>query len=329
VNGKHLTPTEFLDLCDLMHLDVSALQNFRLDAINDFQEWLQDGPPCLQTLAKRGFGEGGRNNGLFNIGVYLRNRYDDSWEQQLDIYNNKFMQPPLGHKEVSQIVKSLSRKKYGFKCSDSPIVSVCNRQICLGRKFGIGQGEGDPGVVFGDLIKIQTKPPIWIWDVDGARIELTTQEIKDQSRFHSRVIDELNKWPQMVKPGHWQKIVREKLERVQVHEAPPDATQEGQMWNYLAEYCTGRPGAGKKEDLIKFKPWTNEGRVYFRGEHFRQFLEQQRMRVEAKQLWSWLRKGGAEHAFFLLKGRGVNVWHVPAFPSQTEDFESPPLTEPM
>lgn len=321
VNGRKLTAEKFLDLADLMAMNYQALEGFQLEAITEFQDWLADGPPCLQTLAKRGFSEGQRNNGLFNIGVYLRNRYDDDWERQLDVYNQKFMNPPLGHKEVNGVVRALSRKKYGFKCHDQPIVSVCNRQICLGRKFGIGQGEGDPGVVFGQLVKIQTKPPLWLWDVDGARIELTTQEIKDQTRFHTRVIEELNKWPQMVKPGAWQKIVKEKLEQVEVHEAPPDATQEGQMWSYLMEYCVGRPGAKKKEDLLQHKPWTHEGRTYFRAEHFRQYLEQQRMRVSEKQLWAWLRKGGAKHAFLNLKGRGVNAWHVPAFAEQTEEFD--------
>ena len=36
---------------------------------------LQNGPPCLQILCKQGISEGGRNNGLFNIGVYLRKAY--------------------------------------------------------------------------------------------------------------------------------------------------------------------------------------------------------------------------------------------------------------
>ena len=37
-----------------------------------------DGPPCLQILAKSKISEGGRNNGLFNLGVYLRKAYPDS-----------------------------------------------------------------------------------------------------------------------------------------------------------------------------------------------------------------------------------------------------------
>jgi len=32
-------------------------------------ELLKDGPPCLQILCAAKISEGGRNNGLFNIGI--------------------------------------------------------------------------------------------------------------------------------------------------------------------------------------------------------------------------------------------------------------------
>lgn len=328
VNGKKLSPEKFLDLADLMALDAEGLQNFQLEVMNEFQGWLEQGPPCLQTLAKRGFGEGSRNNALFNIGVYLRKRFEDDWEQKLDEYNNKFMHPPLGHKEVASVVKHLSRKVYNFKCGDQPIVSVCNRQICLSRRFGVGAGDGDPGVIFGPMVKIETQPPLWIWDVDGARIELTTQEIKDQQRFHSRCMEVLNKWPNLVKPQQWAKIVRDKLASVDVQQAPPDASQEGQMWSYLEMYCTRAP-ARQKEDLLKYKPWRNEGRIYIHSGNFRQFLEQNRMRVTEKTLWSWFRKRDAIHHFFNINGRGINLWSIPEFPEQVLDFEPIPMPEEL
>lgn len=322
--GKPLKVEQFLELADLMAVTPVGLKDFQPEAVTEFQEWLENGPPCLQSLAKTGFGEGMRNNGLFNIGVYLRKRYgDDNWEEKLDQYNNKFLHPPLGHKEVAAIVKSLSRKAYEFKCHDQPIVSVCNRQICLTRRFGVGQGEDDPGVVFGRMVKLQTEPPMWIWDVDGARMELTTQELKDQARFHTRAMEVLNKWPRPVKPKTWADLVRKRLENVEIQDVPPDATQEGQMWAHLEWYCTGRTIGKKKEDLLRFQPWTNpeDGRTYFSATHFRQYLAQQRMVVNEKQLWSWLRKRGAEHAFWKIKGKGINLWHVTAFAAQTEDFD--------
>ena len=330
VNGQQLSAEKFLDLADLIALTPISLVNFQPEAVTEFQEWLENGPPCLQSLAKAGFGEGSRNNGLFNIGVYLRKRYgDDNWEEKVDQYNQKFFTPPLGHKEVAHIVKSLGRKAYEYKCHDEPIVSVCNRQICFTRKFGVGQGEGDPGVVFGPLVKIKTEPPIWIWDVDGARVELTTQELKDQGRFHSRVIESVNKWPLPVKPKQWADLVRKALERVEQQDVPPDATQEGQMWAHLDQYCTGRAMGRDKEDLLVHKTWTDPetNRTYFSATHFKQYLEQQRMRVDEKTLWKWLRDRGATHKFFNIKGKGINTWSVPAFTIQSEAFDPVKLEE--
>jgi hypothetical protein len=320
-NGERLTPEQFLDLADMIQSTqglIEVIQPPQLRALGD--RW-EGAPPCLQTLAINGFGEGGRNKALFNIGVYLRKRYDDEYREHLDGYNSDFMSPPLGHKEVAQVEKNVGKKVYQYMCGEPPIAQVCNRQVCLSRKFGIGRhNDEDPGVTFGPLVKIDIKPdPIWIWDVDGMRLELETQEIKDQGRFHIRVMNELNKWPKMVKPGVWAEIVREKLKTVEIIEAPPDVSRNGQVWAKLEEFIRGRPQARSREELLMFKPWTNpdNGRTYFHGPSFLSFLQQQRMTIKDKEVWNILRKNGADSKFFEIRGRGINLWHVPAFADDT------------
>lgn len=325
-DGARLTAEQFMDLADTMAISIAALRKVAIQQDEALEDYLDGVPPCLQSLiVAGGIAKGGRNNGLFNIGVYLRKRYGDLFAEKLDEYNQKFIDPPLGHKEVAVLVKSLGKKVYEYKCRDDPIQPVCNRQICLTRKFGVGSGDKDPGVTFGQLVKIETKPPIWIWDVNGARIELTTFELKDQARFHNRCIDELNVWPNPIKPKDWAELVREKLDRVEVQEVPPDATQEGQVWSLLENYCTGRATAKKQEDLLQYKPWTEEGVTWFSAVHFQQFLEQNRLRVDARQLWAWLRNRDTKHRFMNIKGRGINCWGVRAFEAQTEAFSVPTL----
>ena len=41
-------------------------------------------PPCLLTLAEQGFSEGSRNMSLFQMGVYLRNRFPNELEDRLE-----------------------------------------------------------------------------------------------------------------------------------------------------------------------------------------------------------------------------------------------------
>lgn len=324
-DGKGLSAEAFLKLADTIAVDTDSLRAVAVPTDDPSKGLLREGPPCLQTLHQRGgIKEGGRNNGLFNVGVYLRKRFGQGeWEAHLDEYNQAILDPPLGHKEVTQIVKSVNRKAYEYKCADQPICDVCNRQICLSREFGIATGEGDPGVTFGQLIKVETDPVTWIWDVDGARIELTTQELKDQARFHTRAMEELNKWPLAVKAPDWAKIVRKYLESVQIMTVPEDAKMEGQVMFFLELYCTRETRALNRDDLLKKKPWTDNGRVFFHGPDFRQFLAKQGLRMRPGDLWNQLRERGAEPQFFNIKGQGINVWSLPAFKEQDEPFDVP------
>jgi hypothetical protein len=155
-NGEPLPLEKFLDLADAVAMSFDELESFKMPEDEAFKEALEEAPPCLQCLAKRGFGEGGRNKSMFNIGVYLRNRFGDDFGDKMDEYNQRFMVPPLGHKELAQITKNVGKKAYFYTCKDEPISSVCNRQICLTRKYGIKDVSDDPGVMFGEMSKIET-----------------------------------------------------------------------------------------------------------------------------------------------------------------------------
>lgn len=343
-DGQKLCISQFLDLADTLAVSTTELEEIRMAADLSFGDQLADAPPCLQCIAgKGGPGDGASNKMLFNVGIYLRKRHGDEWEGHFDGYNvEPFVQNARGHKELVQLVKSVNRKNYEYTCNEPPIAQVCNRQICLTRKFGIGGGEDDPGVVFGSLVKIETVPPTWIWDVDGARLELTTEQLKDQGRFHTACIDILNKWPKWMKPNTWAQLIRHKLEHVEVIQAPPDARPEGMLWNHLQSYTTGRAQAKTRDELAQDKPWTPTaedverykgskdqvklGRTYFRSPHFKQYIEQQRMSgVTERKLWAWLRDRGADHHEFNINGRFITCWSIPTFPSQIDPFTVPRL----
>jgi hypothetical protein len=145
LNGEPLTLAEYLDLAERRCTSEEQLQ---LVVVEEGEDFFQ-GPPCLQALSCKGFGEGQRNKGLFAIGVYLKKRYPDLWQEKLEAYNKKFMRPPLEGSELKTIINSLARKEYNYACSQDPIKSVCERKLCRTREFGVGQVE-QPPVVFGD-----------------------------------------------------------------------------------------------------------------------------------------------------------------------------------
>lgn len=327
-------PVEFLDHVEA-NIAIDAKDLIEMSAAEDPEigDMLDQSPPCIKCLAARGTVPEFRNNSMFNFAVYLRKRFGDNWKDKMDEYNQKFMDPPLGHKELGHIISSASKKDYQYRCQDNPIVSLCNRQICYTMKYGVGTADGDPGVQFGQLVKIDTEPPTWIWDVNGERIECTTADLRDQNRFQTRCMERLNVWPRSMKPRQWADLVRNKLIDVKIEEAPGDASPEGVMWAMLQDYCTGYGLARERDELLLNKPWTDAEdtkRVYFNGNAFITWAKKQGVTFDSRKVWSWLRSRGDEftqHHFFRLKGKGINVWSVPLFEMQAEGFNVPVVKE--
>jgi hypothetical protein len=101
-DGSAGTLEEFYELYDVYAQ--SKLQEIKTKKKKEVEIFL-DGPPCLNKLAKDGFTEGSRNNALFNIAIYCKQAYPDSWEKMIDEYNTKYMRPsPLGSGEVQQLI---------------------------------------------------------------------------------------------------------------------------------------------------------------------------------------------------------------------------------
>jgi hypothetical protein len=148
---------------------VSALA---VDEKEQFQP-IEDGPPCLQILCREKIGEGGRNNGLFNIGVYLRKAFPDTWQTEFLTYNSQYINPPLPLPEINVVAAQLEKKDYAYKCNDAPINAFCNKELCRTRKFGIDAGVGTPMIA--NLRKYNSQPPVWFLDVNGTPLELDTE----------------------------------------------------------------------------------------------------------------------------------------------------------
>jgi hypothetical protein len=320
---KPLSAEEFLNLSESNSIDRNALDLIDLEK----NASLKDGPPCLQSLSKMGFPDGTRNQGLFNLGIYVRKRYgEDDLAHHLDEMNNQFMSPPLGHKEVAGLVKAVMKKNYNYRCNDQPICDFCNRQICLGRKYGIGGGSDDVGVEIVGVIKVKTDPPTWIVDINGARIEMDTETLLLQRKFQKTVLEELTIMTNLIKPNKWTALMKEKCENAEEQEAPADAGSKGQLINFLEDFCTGYAQAQTRDEMILGKPWTDdkEKRTYFRSGDFQKFLQQQRfVGFDGRKLWNALRTIGAEHHQFHEKGKNIQCWSVPSFPEQNEDFSIP------
>ena len=292
---------------------------------------IKDGPPCLQALCSQGFPEGTRNNGLFNIGIYLKRAFSGNWEDKLLEYNQKYFGPPLGMSEISIISKQLNKKEYKYKCKDAPINSFCNSGLCRTRKFGVG-ADGPDSPQISALSKYNSEPPLWFLDVNGKRIELETDHLFTQSMFQKSCLERINIVPPTLKQNDWvvllNSLLKEMVELEQIHEAPEDTTITGRFTDLVEEFTTHLQQAMDKDEILLGRPWTNDedAMVYFRIKDLEAHLKRNNFTgLTAPKMAQRLRELGGEPTPLFLKGRSTRCWRVPRFNRQDSPFETPEM----
>ena len=312
------TAASLLEFIELYH--TYLIDDIDKVAIQVSGDVIKDGPPCLQQLCTQGFPEGTRNNGLFNIGVYLRKFDADKWKILLEEYNRNYMNPPLAAAEVIIIQKQLEKKDYNYRCKEPPINSYCNAKVCRTRKHGIG-GNG-AALEFSALTKLQTDPPVWFLDVGDTRMELQTEELQIQTKFQKKCMNSLDTMPPLVKQSVWQEIVERLMHNLIKIPVSDDGSLAGQFEAYLQDFCTDRAQALNRDELTLRKPWTENGISWFRLKDLQDYLTRNKFTFfNTGQLVQALRKIEGKSDKFNLKGRTVRVWGVPAYQQQDSEYE--------
>ena len=109
--GEAASLESFYSIYDEWVQTKEQIENIIVKQKTESNDAFKDGPPCLNKLAQDGFGEGSRNNALFNVAVYHKQANPDTWEDMLMSDNQKYMEPPLSFNEVQQLIKSVGRNK--------------------------------------------------------------------------------------------------------------------------------------------------------------------------------------------------------------------------
>jgi hypothetical protein len=327
-DGSAATLVEFLD-----QAEASAITEEQLDALLPkvapaVDDRLKDGPPCLQALMRQGFPEGTRNNGLFNLGVYLRKAYPDDWETRILDYNQTIMEPALDLKEVNIVADQIKKKEYQYKCADQPICNFCNKDLCRSRKHGVGGGANTPTVA--NLRKYDSEPPLWFLDVNGSPVELDTEGLQKQPRFQMLCMEQINFMPRTITRQAWEAQMHNLLGQMvgtegAVISTSDDTSLRGQFYDMLEEFSTHMQSAMDREEILLRRPWTDEeeGRTYFRLKDLEAFLKRNKFfDYKSNKIAQRLRDIDGKAEQFRIKGRTVRCWSVPAFAKINEEFGS-------
>lgn len=287
---KRLTLSEFIKTALSKFCKGAQLKSVPGVALENTTEFA-DGAPCLQAMAVNGFPEGTRDTGLFNIGVYLRLKHgDDGADRFLEEYNDKLLTPPLDEKSLVRILKSVKKKTYFYTCKKEPLVSVCNRDLCLTRKYGVGSGGGEANIKIGAITKLDSEPPLWLVEINNHRIQMETEDFIDMRRFTVLCIDRLHIIPNLT-INNLKLLLQKSLETAVTIEAPDDASLSGQCIALFEQYLHSKPPAATKDHALHGAPWYENGKVFFRGKDFMDYLDMEKFRkLDSRQVWAVLRE---------------------------------------
>jgi len=237
-------------------------------------EIFKDGPPCLNRLAEEGFGEGSRNNALFNLAIYRQKASPDNWQDILEDDNHKYMNPPLRSAEVQNLIKSIGKRGYDkYRCKEQPICGVCNTAKCRTKKFGVGF-EDEQMPELDTLTKIKSNPPQWFLNVGGSRVELKTEQLHNPNLFAIAVLDQANVVSPIPKAKDWREVhLKMLMQNLQEIEPLESLNPRNQIINLLYDFTVNGPQARTKEDLTRKLPWTQEDVTHFRLDDFYSFCK--------------------------------------------------------
>ena len=288
----------------------------------DSKGLFDEGPPCLQQImANGGLGEGERNEGMFNVAVYLKKRFGDAWDAKVGSYNEELCSPPLKPGELVALAKAANRKNYGFRCTQHPIKPFCQKRACLKRRYGVGGSEPDGEVMsISGITKYTagpTAPVKWALEVNGTRLMMDTATLFNVGAFNRLCFERLHVVPVQMPQPRWIRYLGEQGPSIDTVELPEEISPEAILWGWVQKFIMQGSYATERSQLVTGRPYHEAGRVYFRMADLIEYLQQNRVEIHDQQfLWSVLKSGGADKTYlnFSINERktGANVWHVPA-----------------
>ena len=279
--GEAASLESFYSIYDEWVQTKEQIENIIVKQKAESNDAFKDGPPCLNTLAQDGFGEGSRNNALFNVAVYHKQANPDNWEDMLMSDNQNYMNPPLSFNEVQQLIKSVGKRGYDkYRCKEQPICGVCNAAKCRTKKFGVGFEE-EQMPELDTLTKITSNPPQWFLNVGGKRVELKTEQLHNPNLFAIAVLDQANVVSPIPKANDWREIyLKTLMQNLQEIESLESLDPTNQITNLLYDFTVNRPSARTKEDILNKMSWTDEDFTYFRMDDFYSFCKRNNWEID-------------------------------------------------
>jgi hypothetical protein len=320
--GKKLGVEQFMALADKVKLGDDDLTAY-------FMSDHSEAPPCVQKMYAKGVASGNRNEALYSFVVYLKSSDPDGYERRAFDANATVFNKPLARAEAARTIASASRPGYRYRCHEEPNRSLCDRDVCVKRKFGINKNEHQLLIAIGgmpnftEVRKYITEPIRWEMVIDGIKVSnISTDDLLNFKRVRELIAERLTKVVPLIKNVEWERILQPLMESAVVIEAPDDASITGIIRARLIEFAS-KTELNQQDTLPKDRipllrglpvvvRQDGEPCVVFRAQDFISYLKRNRNEeLKGTNLWFAVRELGVGHTKVRAGDHSLNVWYVP------------------
>ena len=289
----------------------------------DSGDWFQDGPPCMQALAKFGVPKSQRNEVLLDMTKYIKSRYPDEWKDKTLEYNKKFFEPVgkgMSFSEVSNVIGSREKRDYKYRCDQDWLKTYCNREECVKRKLGIGGGI-DNELVLGPLSFVTSSPKIWYLGFNGDEVRLYSKELVKQDLAREAATEQTGKTPPKIK--NWDMQIRGLQQKATPIDAPEESLPEFKLRSHLEDFCFNLRITKDRKQIMMGRPFADgNGKRRFMFDGFFKHLQLEEWKVSIEITHQMLQKlkGISREKFHIKEGvkKWVYVLNASAFDREPE-----------
>ncbi len=279
---------------------------------------LSDAPPCLQAIYLSGE-TSNRNLYLFSLARYFKTKVGDDFEFAVVEANNLLTKPIPIDELQKTVIATHKKKEYSYKCKDEPICSICDKEECKKRKYGIG-GDEVSELSFGDFIQYASDPPYYEWMINEKALKFWSEsDIIGQNAFRNLCFRHLAILPGRLAEPAWTKIINSALQNmiVKAVEQEMDISSGSLFVSYIAEFLTSRAMAMTKEQILADRVYRDEEKsaYVFKPKQFLVFLIQQKQfrYYGISEIQDRLKAMGASPARYYInqENTSARVWIFP------------------
>lgn len=289
---------EFIDYAFSKRLSTTQLDEMvggLRAGIEALEQVLEGAPPCLQHILQKGIPTGFRNSILFNVAVYCYKRYGDDFREHFQKLHDKFVEDPLGFKELETICESVEKREYQYQCKDTLLKKYCNANVCMDRDCGIDFSSEIKTLK--SATRILTDPVVYAVEAEmGAGLPQTvyveTDQLFSQDLFRKECSIQLRKTFVPISTKAWNDICVRLINTAVNQEPPYEMSEHGQLFRQLQSYLVNR-AQSRRAQLSEEEGVFHDAEahyIYFRLEGFKAYLVRKGVVAQSFSKWKLNKK---------------------------------------